>query len=92
MDNEYITIPVKELTRLLDIRREHFKVCGIFNIPVEQRGEEWVGKGIIERINTYITGYIMRKSVAEKELGAAFREEINVKIQDPVLPLDTSLK
>lgn len=73
---DLVTIPVDFLTELLNIRREHFKVCDTFKIPEEIRGNIGVGDGINERIRQYTTSYIMRKTIVEKQAGSAFREQI----------------
>lgn len=84
-DTETVEVTIQFLTDLLNIRREHFKVCETFAIPVEKRGEAWVGDGINERIRTYLTAYNIKKSIVERENGAAFRDKLAPAISDPVL-------
>ena len=88
MDQEMISIPVAQLTELLDIRREYFKVCDIFKIPTLLRGQYWVGNGIVDRIHTYLTAYTIKETMAKKETGASFLNDADrlqkENIHDPV--------
>lgn len=79
-------VDVELLTDLLNYRRQYFKICDKFAILTEKRGEEWAGNGIIERINTYLTSYTLRKLVTEKEGGQAFREGPTTPLLDPIEP------
>lgn len=82
---DVIEIEVDRLTTLLNYRKEYFKLCDLFNIPPDIRDYPNAGDNIIERIKTYQTGYILRKSAAEKELNTAFEE------LPPVLPVNMDL-
>jgi hypothetical protein len=76
-------ISVSLLTELFNYRREYFLICDEFKIPLERRVESSIAKSIIERIHQYLTSYVMRRSIAERENGAAFPTPPAVVITDP---------
>lgn len=88
MENERtdtVEVPVDFLTLLLNYRREYFILCEEFKIPDQRRSEKGIAVAIIERVHTYLTSYVARKSIAERENGAAFRASPPVVVQDPVV-------
>lgn len=82
-DKDFTLVSTEELTDLLNYKREYFKICDEFKVPVQQRGWPTVGRNIIERIHTYLTAYVGRRSIAEKEVGSAFRDGPPPEILDP---------
>lgn len=83
-----MTPEVLEILAQLAEERNKYKrgwdaVCDEFKIPQEDRLKDATPRFVIERLHTYLTGYIMRKSVVERETGAAFRDPT-----PPTLPND----
>lgn len=78
-----IEISLDELQELLCYRKEFNAVCDLFNIPPSIRHYPNTAKNIIERIKTYQTGYLLRKSAADKENQLAFDELPEPQLQDP---------
>lgn len=80
---EFSLVPTEELTDLLNYKREYFKICELFKIPLQQRSWPNVGAAVIERVHTYITSYIAKRSLTERDNGAAFPPLEPVTIEDP---------
>lgn len=83
MDPEFITIEVSALTDLLDCKREYNKICDEFKMNPEDRSKNGAADAILERVHTFLTGYILRRSVTERENGAAFRQTAPIEVKDP---------
>ncbi len=59
-------VDIDLLADLLNYRRQFFKVCDKFEIPVERRGEHWVGEGINQKFDNYKTSYALRKQIIKQ--------------------------
>lgn len=89
---------ILELITQLSVERDAYKqnwdaICNEFKIPEDSRLLPHVPTQIIERIHTYLTGYVGRRSVAERENGAAFRDTPPPPnlLKDPLTHLTDSL-
>lgn len=82
MADQMAEVSVELLTELLNIRKQHIKVCNLFKVDPEEISKDYIGDGIVERIRQYVTSYTMRKSLSETENGQAFREPIPTPLQD----------
>jgi len=69
---------ILDLITQLSSERDAYKrnwdaLCDEFSVPESDRKLPHVPRQIIERIHTYLTGYTTRRSIVERENGAAFR-------------------
>jgi len=78
-----VEISMTTLTELLDYRREYFKICDEFKVPIDRRHEPQVAQSIIERIHTYLTSYLIRRNATEQSNGAAFVPPLPIPLVDP---------
>lgn len=80
-----IEVPIDQLRDLLNKARNYDVICDAFKIAEEKRGESYIPDQIMERVRTYMSGYIGRRSLEEKENGAAFIDPTPLPLQDPNL-------
>lgn len=76
----------KLLEDLFARNKNYDQICDLFGIPKEERSGSFVGSQIIERIKTYQTAYTIRKSIHERETGAAFHQPGTIELKDPEIP------
>lgn len=76
------------LAELLDYRENWFKLCKYFKVSPDDRRAFYKADQMIERINTYLTSYVGRRSIDERESGAAFRDPTPTPLPDPEKPVD----
>jgi hypothetical protein len=74
------------LSDLFARNRNYDRICDFFKIPQERRLDSDIADQIIERINQYLTSYIGRRSIAERESGAAFKSPEPAPLPD--LPVE----
>lgn len=72
-----VTPEIMELLTQLAEERNSYKrfvdeICEMFSVPEKDRLKPYVAGQIKERIRTYLTVYITRRSLVERETGAAF--------------------
>lgn len=73
------------ITELSAAKRNWDQICDLFHIPKNERQKSHVPDQIIERIKTYLTSHIARRSITERETGAAFHTPSPPPLQDPTI-------
>jgi hypothetical protein len=78
-----VTIEQDILRNLLNKAYNYDKICDLFQIPEEKRTDPSIHLQVTERFKTYVTGYMGRKSLYERDTGAAFEEPKLQQLPDP---------
>jgi len=71
------------MEELLDYKANWFTIADEFKIPLDERRDPKKAGQVVERMHTYLSGYVGRRSIAERENGAAFVDPKLTPLLDP---------